>query len=409
MEYRFSDTMKHFQSSAVRDILKLTQGKSIISFAGGLPAEELFPIDAIKSAFQAALNSGKSSLQYGLTEGYPLLREALAERLKTKNIHVTANEMLLTTGSQQSIDLLTRVYIDPGDVILVQQPTYLAALQVFQARGATIVSVDGDEYGMDLEDAERKIRQYQPKMLYVCPTFSNPTGYVWSKERRIGLLGLCRQANVLILEDDPYGELQYGQEDFYPSIISLDEHPHGSAVIYTGTFSKIVAPALRTGWAIGDPAVLLQMAKAKQASDLHSSTMDQQALYHLLRDFDLDGHIATICRTYEQRMLLLDELLSRIDFTGLKWNRPEGGMFLWLELPEDWRAEELLIESVSEGAAFVPGFSFYASSPKHNTCRMNFTHSDSETMTEGIQRFERALKKHAATLSSGPRSETVIR
>lgn len=400
MEYRFSDTMKHFQSSAVRDILKLTQGKSIISFAGGLPAEELFPVDAIKAAFQAALTSGTSALQYGLTEGYSLLREALADRLQAKNIRVTADEMLITTGSQQAIDLLARVYIDPGDVILVQQPTYLAALQVFQAKGATVISVDGDEHGMDLEDAEDKMRRYQPKLLYVCPTFSNPTGYVWSTERRLGLLKLCRQHNVLILEDDPYGELQYGEEDFFPSIFSLDEHPHGSAVVYTGTFSKIAAPALRTGWAIGDPEVLRQMAKAKQASDLHSSSMDQQALYHLLRDFDLNGHVASICKTYEQRMLLMDELLGGLNVEGLQWNRPKGGMFLWMELPENWNAQDLLIEAVAENVAFVPGFPFYANTPKLNTARMNFTHSDNETMIVGFQRLERAMNTYASSLKT---------
>ncbi|GIP34438.1 PLP-dependent aminotransferase family protein [Paenibacillus sp. J2TS4] len=391
MDYQFSETLKHFKSSAVRDILKLTQGKSIISFAGGLPGEELFPVEAVKDAFGAVLDQGPSALQYGLTEGYLPLREALCERMLKKNMTVTPDEMILTTGSQQAIDLLTRIYIDPGDVVLVQQPTYLAALQVFQSRGARIVSVKGDESGMDLADAEAKIRQHKPKLLYVSPTFSNPTGYVWSIERRKGILELCRNHNVLILEDDPYGELQYDLDSHYPTIFSLDEHPHGSAVVYTSTFSKTVAPALRTGWAVGDPAIIQNMARAKQASDLHSSTMDQQALYQLLRRFDLDAHIVLIRNHYGQRLRLMNELLNGLDIPGLRWNQPKGGMFLWLELPDGCKAEELLVSAVEEGVAFVPGTPFYADEPRTNTCRFNFTHSGREEMALGIERFSRAM------------------
>ncbi|GIP38879.1 aminotransferase [Paenibacillus sp. J31TS4] len=392
MEYRFSESMKLFQSSAVRDILKLTQGRSIISFAGGLPAEELFPIEAVKNAAAAAFDQGKGALQYGLTEGYTPLREALAERMAAKGMNVTANEMILTTGSQQVIDLLTRVYIDPGDVILVQQPTYLAALQVFQARGAKVVSVAGDENGPDLEDTARKIAEYKPKMLYAVPTFSNPTGFVWSLDRREGILNLCTENDILLLEDDPYGELQYGSEETYPSIFSLRGSAQGSPVVYTSTFSKTVAPALRTGWAIGDPAVIRMMAQAKQAADLHSSTLDQQTLYQLLVSFDLDAHIRLIRRHYEDRMRLMTKLLGELDVPGLKWNEPKGGMFLWLQLPEGLKAETLMVKAVEEGVAFVPGSTFFADNPQYNTIRMNFTHSNPEEMKLGMERLERAMK-----------------
>jgi 2-aminoadipate transaminase len=396
MEYTFSSSMQHFKSSAVRDILKLTQGKSIISFAGGLPAEELFPVDAVHDAFDRVFTLGQSALQYGLTEGYTPLREALAERLRNRNIQVSKDEILLTTGSQQSIDLLSRVYIDPGDIILVQQPTYLAALQVFQSRGARIISVSGDELGMDLEDAERLIRLHQPKLVYINPTFSNPTGYVWSLERRLGILQLCRQHNVVILEDDPYGELQYEGNEHYPSIFSLDQHPHGSAVVYTSTFSKTVAPALRTGWVVADPQIIQNMTRAKQAADLHSSSTDQQALYQLLCHFDLDAHIAIIRLEYERRMKKMAALLKGLERSDIRWSEPKGGMFLWLELPEGLVAEELLKAAVQEGVAFVPGSSFYAEKPKLNTLRMNFTHSNEEQLTLGIQYFAKALEKFEA-------------
>jgi 2-aminoadipate transaminase len=398
MEYTFSSSMQHFKSSAVRDILKLTQGKTIISFAGGLPAEEMFPVDAVRDAFDRVFTLGKSALQYGLTEGYTPLREALAERLGHRNIHVSKDEILLTTGSQQSIDLLSRVYIDPGDVILVQQPTYLAALQVFQSRGARIISVSGDELGMDLEDAERLIRLHRPKLVYINPTFSNPTGYVWSLERRLGILQLCREYNVLILEDDPYGELQYGGNEHFPSIFSLDQHPHGSAVVYTSTFSKTVAPALRTGWVVADPEVIQNMTRAKQAADLHSSSTDQQALYQLLTHFDLDAHIAAIRIEYEQRMKKMAALLHGLKRPDIRWSEPKGGMFLWLELPEGLVAEELLKAAVQEGVAFVPGASFYAETPKLNTLRMNFTHSNEEQLTLGMQYFAKALEQCEAKL-----------
>lgn len=391
MQYQFSSTMDKFQSSAVREILKLTQGGSVISFAGGLPSEAKFPLEAVKAAFESVFKQGKGSLQYGLTEGYRPLREAIAERMAGKGMKVSADEMLLTTGSQQVIDLLSRVYLDPGDVVLVQRPTYLAALQVFQSWGAKIVSVKSDVDGMDLDDLQQKIQQYKPKLAYVIPTFSNPTGYAWSLERRLGMLKLCRDHNVLILEDDPYGELKYEDNANYPSIFSLDEHPTNSAVVYTSTFSKTVAPALRTGWAIGDARVIRSMAQAKQAADIHSSSMDQQALYFLLRDFDLDGHIVDIRQMYKSQMEMMAEMLRGLNHPGLRWQEPKGGMFFWVELPEGIDAQNLLKKAVSKGVAFVPGTSFFADSPMRNTLRLNFTHANYETMKLGIERFAAAL------------------
>ncbi len=394
MNYQFSKSLEGFSSSAVREILKLTQGKSIISFAGGLPAEEYFPLAAVGEAFQRVLHRGKGALQYGLTEGYTPLRESISRRMAKKGIKVTPDEMLITTGSQQAIDLLTRIYIDPGDVILVERPTYLAALQVFQARGARIYSVDGDQDGLDLDDLAKKIALYKPKMIYVIPTFSNPTGKSWSTERRKGLLELCRKANVLILEDDPYGEIQFETDAQYPSILSLDEHPHGSCVVYTSTFSKTVAPALRTGWVIGAPSVIRNMTQAKQAADLHSSTLDQQTLYQLLEHFDLDAHIVAIRRHYGERMRMMAGLLKEQAWPGVTWNEPKGGMFFWVELPEHIRSDELLKQAVQEGVAFVPGASFYADSPKHNTMRMNYTHTDRESMELGMQRLAAAMQPY---------------
>ncbi|UQZ83875.1 2-aminoadipate transaminase [Paenibacillus konkukensis] len=392
MNYRFSDTIESFKSSAVREILKLTQGKSIISLAGGLPNEQYFPIEAVKDAFARVFDEGKQVLQYGLTEGFTPLREDIAKHLERKNIRVGIDEMLLTTGSQQAIDLLTRVYIDPGDIILVERPTYLAAIQIFQSRKANIISVDCDDEGMILSDLEAKIKRHNPKMIYVIPTFSNPSGKVWSLERRQGTLELCKRSNVLILEDDPYGELRFGGGEAMPSLFSLDEHP-GGCVVYTSTFSKIVAPALRTGWIIGDPQLIVHMTRAKQAADLHSSSMDQQALHQLFLHFDLYGHIDLVRREYEGRMRQMVELLKQQDWPDTRWIEPKGGMFIWLEMPERINTEELLKLAVQEGVAFVPGVSFFATEPQYNTMRLNFTHTDSQQMIEGIERLNRAIRK----------------
>jgi len=396
MDYVFSNAVQQLKSSAVRDILKLTQGNAIISFAGGLPAEELFPVDAVQEAMNRVFTLGKGALQYGLTEGYTPLREKLCERMARKRMNVAVDNMILTTGSQQAIDLLARVYLDPSDVVLVENPTYLAALQVFKFRGANVIPVESDSDGMILEDLERKVKEHRPKMVYVVPTFSNPTGNVWSVERRKGLLQTCKANNLLILEDDPYGEIQFDGQAMYPTILSMEDHPNGACVVYTSTFSKTVAPALRTGWAIGDPRIIQMMAKAKQASDLHSSTLDQQALNQLLEHFPLDDHIELIRRNYKERMLFMVEELNKYAWNDIRWNVPKGGMFLWMELPDGVDSSELLKVAVQQGVAFVPGNDFYAGEPRRNTLRLNYTHTDNEGTVVGVKRFADAIEQFTA-------------
>ncbi|WP_342404332.1 PLP-dependent aminotransferase family protein [Brevibacillus sp. FSL K6-2834] len=394
MEYSFSKATSALSSSAVREILKLTQGNQVLSLAGGLPAEDSFPIEEMREAFNRALDHGAKSLQYGLTDGYIPLREWVSSRMKQKHMNVGVENMLITTGSQQAVDLLCRVYLDEGDVVLVENPTYLAAVQLFQFRGIRAIPVDGDAEGMDMEDLARKIAQYRPKMAYVIPTFANPTGKVWSLEKRLGLLKQCRENNILILEDDPYGEIQFDGKAPYRSIFSLDEHPDGSAVVYTSTFSKIVAPGLRTGWAIGDSQVIQMMVKAKQAIDLQSSTIDQFALYELLSRFDLESHIQKIRDSYKERMEWMHELLCR-QTSGMKWNKPRGGMFLWVELPEHVHSEKLLAQAVKEGVAFVPGIPFYADQPQTNTMRLNYTLLDREHTELAINRLGKAFAEYS--------------
>jgi 2-aminoadipate transaminase len=394
MNYRFAQRMSHFSSSAVRDILKWTQGRNVISFAGGLPAEELFPTEQLKEAF-ARVFGNSSALQYGLTEGTVALRQLLSARLAARGIRAGTDELLVTTGSQQSIDLTARIFIEPGDVVITENPTYLAALQVFQSAGANIVGLDTDQEGIQVELLEHALRKHRPKLLYVIPTFANPTGAVWSLERRKQVLELCSRFEAVILEDDPYGELAFDANSMKPSLMALSEQAAGSRVIYTSTFSKTVVPALRLGWAAADEQIIKQLAKAKQAADLHSSCLDQQALVELMREFDLDAHISRLRLIYAERMRTMLECLKTDPlWHSTRYKEPEGGMFLWLELPEGSDPQALLQLAIREGVAFVPGSGFYTDGGGQRSIRLNFSHSSPDTIREGMARLSRAYAKY---------------
>lgn len=400
MKINYAEMTNHLGSSAVRDILKITQGKDIISLAGGLPAEELFPVEAVRDAYSRVLSSDVSALQYGLTEGYLPLREAVAARLGQQGIPVSAQEMLLTTGSQQAIDLLCRILIDPGDAVLVEAPTYLAALQVLGSYRADIRVVDSDEQGMLPEHLEEQLRTHRPKLLYAVSTFNNPSGATWSKERREQVVGLCRKYGVLILEDNPYGEIAFDETPgaYPPALAAIDRSMDGdSCVVYTGTFSKIVAPGLRTGWITGPLELIRVVAKAKQAADLHSSAIDQRALHELLQSFDLEGHIRVISREYQSRMKLLSAELSSRNWEGASFLEPRG-MFLWLTLPGRIHTAELLPLAVEQGVAFVPGEVFYSEHPLKNAMRLNFTHTRPELLPLAVQRLETAMSRYEERL-----------
>ncbi|XJZ28254.1 PLP-dependent aminotransferase family protein [Bacillota bacterium Lsc_1132] len=386
MDYLFAEQTHNLKSSAVRDILSVIQQGNVISFAGGLPSEENFPLDEIKSAYEKVFTSGKSCLQYGLTEGFIPLREAIQARMAQKGIESAPDRILLTTGSQQTIDLFSRVMLSPGDVVLTENPTYLSALQVFRFNGADIVAVDGDQDGMDPLDLEEKITKHHPKFVYVIPTFSNPDGKVWSLERRKAILELCYRYNILILEDDPYGDIKFQEDEVYQPIASLDKQL--SHVMYTSTFSKSVAPALRTGWVTGPSEVVRMMAQAKQMADLHSSSIDQQALYYLLRDFSLDSHIQILREQYHSRMVIMRDYLNKLEPGLFNWNEPKGGMFIWVEAAGNLNTASLLNTAVANGVAFVPGAPFFVGENEGlNTFRLNFSHSTPENIKLGMDRL----------------------
>jgi 2-aminoadipate transaminase len=376
--------------------LKLTQGTNVLSLAGGLPAEAFFPVEAVAEAYERVFRTGgTAALQYGLTEGYIPLRERLTEIMASQGISVTRDNIVMTTGSQQTIDLVSRVLLDPQDTVLVESPTYLAALQVFNSYGANIVSVNTDSNGMLLDNLEAKLKEHQPKFIYVIPTFSNPAGSVWSMERRTGVVELCRKYETLIFEDDPYGRLKFDENVSFPSLYSIDQQLGGDGhVMYTSTFSKTVAPGVRSGWLATNRTIAGKVANAKQSADLHSSSIDQRALNELLDFFDLDGHIRTVSGEYHARMIRLTSLMKERQWEGITWNNPLGGMFLWVTLPEGFRSDRLLELAIQEGVAFVPGQVFYADLSGGNHMRVNFTHTDPALLPEAVDRLDRALKKY---------------
>ncbi|ARK29134.1 aminotransferase-like domain-containing protein [Halalkalibacter krulwichiae] len=391
MKYAFANRVRHLQSSAVRDILKIVGQGNVISFAGGLPDDDLFPLEGLEDAFSRVFKSGKKSLQYTETEGYRPLREVILERMSKKGISgFHSDEVLITTGSQQAIDLFSRVMLSPGDVVLTEDPTYLAALQVFKSYEAEVAAVQSDDDGMLPEDLENKLKQYNPKCIYVVPTFSNPAGRVWSLERRKKLIDLAHKYKVVIFEDDPYGELQFTENEEYTPLAALDD---GTRVLYTSTFSKTAVPALRTGWITGPYQIIRMMAQAKQANDLHSNSLSQQALYELCTHFDLDAHISHLIKVYRSRMEIMVDCLERANIPNLQYVKPKGGMFLWVQVDERIDLTSLLNTAVEHGVAYVPGEPFYAGTPKKNTMRLNFTHSTPEKIEQGMNLLMDVLSK----------------
>ncbi|MFD2673615.1 aminotransferase-like domain-containing protein [Marinicrinis sediminis] len=392
----FADRTRRYSSSAVRDILKRTMVPDMISFAGGLPADEWFPREALQEAYARIFRDSASTLQYGITDGYTPLREQLCNWMLHKGVSVQPDQMLLTTGSQQAIDLAARIWLNPGDVVITESPTYLAALQVFQAAEAKVIGIPSDEDGMDLARLQEVMEQVKPKLLYVSPTFANPTGKCWSKSRKQALLDLCQQNELTILEDDPYGELTFESGTHMESLLSMSGELDMGSIMYTSTFSKTVVPALRTGWVIANRAIIQEMSKAKQACDLHSSLMDQQALNQLMRHYDLRAHIAQLREGYKERMqVMAGELQALAGPMSPAFEIPKGGMFIWVNLNQAYRTDELLSFAIEEGVAFVPGSSFYPDAPNHQSMRLNFSHSSPERIREGMQRLRKAMDTYA--------------
>ncbi|MEU6299902.1 PLP-dependent aminotransferase family protein [Streptomyces erythrochromogenes] len=383
------------EGSPVREILALTQRPGIISFAGGLPAPELFDTEGLRAAYEAAFAlSARRALQYSPTEGAPELRAAVAARAAARGLPTGADDVLVTSGSQQALSLVTAALIEPGDVVLVENPTYLAALQCFALAGARVVPVPCDEVGLLPDALAELVARERPKLLYTIPTFQNPTGRTLPASRRAAVAEVAARLGLWLVEDDPYGDLRYEGRD----VPWLAAHPGAEdRTALLGSFSKIMAPGLRLGW-LRAPAALLRAATvAKQAADLHTSTVDQLAAAHYLATADLDAHIGGVRAAYRERRDALQSALSRTLSADCDWNLPEGGMFVWARLPEDHDATALLRTAAAHGVAFVPGAPFHAAAPDPRTLRLSFTTHTPREIAEGVGRLGAALAEYGAT------------
>ncbi|HXG65837.1 MAG TPA: PLP-dependent aminotransferase family protein [Blastocatellia bacterium] len=382
--------MSRIGVSAVREILRVTEKPEIISFAGGLPAPELFPVEALARAHaEVFASAGAAAMQYSTTEGWGPLREWIASRLRQKGIDADPDRVLITSGSQQGIHLAAQVFLDPGDVVVVENPCYLAALQVFNGCEASFITVDSDDEGMRVDQLENVLRQSRPKLIYVVPNFHNPKGTTLSLARRERLVDLAHRYGVPILEDDPYGELRY-QGEHLPPLAALDKN---GMVIYLSTFSKTLSPGMRIGWLHASREVRRAIITVKQSADLHTSTIQQRAAARLLESFEYDGHVARICKLYGERCRQMLKSLEKHFPEETHWTRPEGGMFLWVELPEGIQGEELLEDALKERVAFVPGTSFFAENGPRNFIRLNFSNSKPAVIEEGIRRIGEAMQR----------------
>jgi 2-aminoadipate transaminase len=383
----------------VRELLQLTARPDIISFAGGLPGADLFPIDRFRDACQRVLTEhGAQALQYGTTEGERPLREMIARHTSRYGIVISADNVLITSGSQQALDLIGKVFLNAGDRVLVERPTYLGALQAWNAYQAEYLSVDVDGQGMRTEHLDTALRS-GPKFVYALPNFQNPTGVTLSLERRHALVRLADRHGVPILEDDPYGQLRY-EGDHLPSLVALDAEYRGLAgagysgnVLYLSTFSKTLAPGLRLGWVVGPVEVIQRLAQAKQGVDLHTSTFVQLVAYEVARCGFLDEHIRRLRRAYKVRRDALLAAMSSAFPPGVTWTAPAGGLFVWATLPDSLDAADLLQHALREKVAFVPGGAFFADGSGTNTMRLNFTSASVERIEEGAVRLGRSLTR----------------
>ena len=386
----FSRLAESLEASIIREVLKISSKKGIINFAGGLPAGELFPVVAIRECIDSVLTKYASpSLQYSLTQGILPLREELAEHVSQRVLPVTAENILITTGSQQGLDLIGRIFIEPGDYVLTELPTYLGALQAFNFYQVRYAPVKMDRQGLLVDEAEEKIKKYRPKFMYVVPNFQNPSGITLSYPRRRELISLAFKYQIPIIDDNPYGELRYSGLAA-PSLRGIG----GDAVIQLGTFSKLISPGLRVGWICAPTAAIRMLEKVKQAVDLHSTTFTQYIVYEFLRRDYLPRHIELIKAAYSQRRDIMISAMNEYFPPSVKWPYPDGGLFLWVQLPDHASATRIFDEAIEAGVAFVPGKSFHPDGSGDNTARLNFASPSHEEIIEGIKRLGNVLKRY---------------
>lgn len=397
MPLPFADRLNNVETSAIRELFKLLGKPGIISFAGGFPDSAMFDVDGIKEAANKALTEeAGGALQYGATEGYNPLREQLAAFMGTKGVSVAPDGLIVTTGSQQALDLLGKTMIDPGDKVIVEGPTFLATIQCFRLYGADLVSAPIDANGVDSDALEKLIAEHKPKFVYLIPTFGNPSGAMLSLERRKKVLALAVKYNTLVVEDDPYGDLYFGEPP-PPSILSLSKDVPGSCelIAHCGSMSKVLSPGLRVGWMIAPPELLAKATMCKQFSDAHTSTFAQATAAQYLKAGRMPATLANVRKAYGERALAMGAALKRELGDAIEFTQPQGGLFFWARLTgaggKTKDAGEFAKKAIAQGVAFVPGAPFYAGNPDMATFRLSFATADVGKIEEGVGRLGRAL------------------
>lgn len=384
MKLNFAKRMSYIKASEIREILKVTEQDDVISFAGGLPAPELFPVNEINEITRIVLEeAGTKALQYTTTEGYAPLREWIAERMNNRlGTSFDKDNILITHGSQQGLDLSGKVFLDEGDIVLCESPTYLAAISALKAYGCSFIEIPTDTDGMDMNVLEDVLNSTKNiKLIYVIPTFQNPTGRTWSLERRRKLAELSAKYNIAVVEDNPYGELRFEGEHL-PSVKSFDE---AGNVLCTGSFSKIFCPGFRIGWMAGDKEIIRKYVLVKQGTDLQCNTIAQMTIAEYLKRYDIDKHIAKIIEVYRKRRDIAMKCMERYFPDTVKFTHPEGGLFTWIELPEGIPAREILEKCLEKKIAFVPGGSFFPNGNRENTLRINYSNMPEDRIEKGLQ------------------------
>lgn len=388
MEYRFAKRSGNVEDSFIVEIFKYLQDKEMISFSGGFPNPESFPVEQLKQATNKVFDlDGKSVLQYSQTEGYKPLRQFISNRYKqVYNLDIPCDEILITSGSQQALDFISKTFLDPNDSVIVEEPSYLGALQTFSSYEADFLTVELHEDGIDCEILEQKLIQYNPKLIYIIPNFQNPSGVSYSEDNRIRFAEIIKRFNVIVIEDDPYGELYFTD----------DKRTHLKALvpdqtILMGSFSKTISPGLRLGWVCAPKAIYKKLFTCKESSDLHSSYLDQRIIYQYLSDNDYDEHLDRIRTLYHSKQTQMLRAIEQYFPENVKVYPSNGGMFLWVVLPDDISSLELFYEAVKEKVVFVPGDPFYVNKQNTNAFRLNFSNASTENIEEGIKRLANVI------------------
>jgi len=383
---KYASRMDRIKASEIRELLKLTQQPEIISFAGGLPAPELFPLEAVEKAMKETIEKqGTKALQYGPTEGYDPLRKQIVELMKGTAIEANYQDILITNGSQQGLDFAGRVFLNEGDYVITESPSYLGAISAFKAYQCNFLDVETDQNGMKMDELEATIKEHgdRVKMIYVIPDFQNPSGKTWSMERREQLLEIAKKYDLPIVEDNPYGMLRF-EGEILPSIYSMDTD---GRVIFLGTFSKILIPGFRLGWVCANQEILQKFILCKQGADLQASTINQIAASNLMNEFDIFAHIENLKVVYRKRRDAMMNAMEKYFPAGVEYTYPNGGLFTWVELPKSINTKELGLKAIEHNVAFVPGGSFFPNAGNDHCMRVNYSMMNEEKIEEGIKRL----------------------